>query len=266
MTVSFGAVVPAGRSGRDWADVVRRLEQQGYDAVLVPDTLWTPSPFPALAAAAAVTSRLHVVSWVLAAPTRTPPAVVREASALQVLSDGRFELGIGAGRPDAEAETVRLGGRWGTPGERVAAVERVLKAVREEVTPVPPIVVAAAGPRLLGVVGRLADRVALALQPQSGADDLEAAVRRVSAAAEGRRLDLTLQLVAAGGRSVPWLAERGLTAQALADAGAVAMLTGDAGEMAEQVVSLGERYGITHLAVPGDLADVVAPVAARLRG
>lgn len=80
----------------------------GLGEPLVPDTLRTRSPFSVLAVAAGVTSALRVRTWVILAPLRSPAAVVRESSALQMLSDGRFELGIGSGRPDAERDAARL--------------------------------------------------------------------------------------------------------------------------------------------------------------
>ena len=86
-------------SGAAWLERARAVEAAGYDLLLLPDTRFTPSPFPALAAAAAVTTRLLVAPWVLAAPLRSPAVVVREAAALQLLSGGRFELAIGTGRP-----------------------------------------------------------------------------------------------------------------------------------------------------------------------
>ena len=158
--LSFGLVLGPGRSGRDWANQARTTEGQGFTSLLMPDTLWTPSPFPTLAAAAAVTSTLRLRTWVIAAPLRSPAVVVRESSALQLLSDGRFELGIGTGRPDAEREAELLGVPWGTAGDRIAQVEQDHPAVREQVSPVPQIVVTAAGPRMIAAAGRSADRVA----------------------------------------------------------------------------------------------------------
>src|SRR4051794_251340 len=128
--LSFGLVMTPRAGGRDWVDRARSAEQ-GWTSLLVPDTLWTASPFPALAAAAACTSELRLRTWVLAAPFRQPPAVVREVSALQLLSDGRFELGIGSGRPDAEREATRLGVAWGSAGDRIRQVEQAVFAVRE---------------------------------------------------------------------------------------------------------------------------------------
>ena len=119
--ISFGLVLTPTGTGRNGSKQVRDVEQQGWTSLLIPDTLWTPSPFPALAAAAAVTTTLRLRTWVLAAPLRSPAAVVREASALQLLSDGRFELGIGTGRPDAEREAGLLGVPWGIGGATASA-------------------------------------------------------------------------------------------------------------------------------------------------
>ena len=114
------------RKRRGCADHARSIEHQGWTSLLVPDTRWTPSPFPALAVAAAVTSVLRVRTWVIAAPLRSPAAVVRESSALQMLSDGRFDLGIGSGRPDAERDAARLGVPWGTGQQRIDHAARVI--------------------------------------------------------------------------------------------------------------------------------------------
>jgi alkanesulfonate monooxygenase SsuD/methylene tetrahydromethanopterin reductase-like flavin-dependent oxidoreductase (luciferase family) len=262
-----GIVLGGARSGREWADTARRVEQQGFTALLVPDTLWTPSPFPALAAAAAVTSRLTLRTWVLAAPLRTPAAVVREVAALQLLSDGRFELGIGTGRPDAEEEAARLGAHWGPVRERIARVERVVSGVRAQVTPAPPVVITASGPRMLAVAGRVADRFAPALPPDATEPALAGAVARCRRAAAGRAAGSpgVLQLGGVGSRLPTWLTRQaGLDAAELAAAGAVAVLPADPAAMAEQLTALRERYGVSEITVPAELCDDVAPVLSLL--
>src|SRR3954447_1954542 len=151
MTVSFAVVATPRPTQGAWVEQVRMLEDLGYAGVLVPDTLWTASPFPALAAAAVAAPRIRLRTWVLASPMRSPAAVVREAKALQQLSDGRFELGIGTGRPDAATEAARLGMPWGRAADRVAQLESVVTAVREQVAPRPAVVMAASGAKSLVV-------------------------------------------------------------------------------------------------------------------
>ena len=263
--ISFGLVLTATGSGRAWAEQARRAEQQGWSSLLVPDTLWTPSPFPTLAAAAAVTSTVRLRTWVLAAPLRSAAVVAREAASLQILSDGRFELGIGSGRPDAEREAAQLGLPWGSPADRIRKVEDVIVAVREKVSPTPKIVVAAAGPRMLVAAARSADRVALALPPTAGHHDLAAAADRVRAAAP-RTIGLSQQLSGLAGRLPAWLTCSGLDPRTMAAAGAVGMLIGDAAAMADTLRARREDLGIDEIIVPGELADEFAPVIRRLAG
>lgn len=263
---SFSMIAVPGSNGRAWAELARSAEQAGWTTLLVPDTRWTVSPFPALAAAAAVTSTLRLRTWVIAAPLRSPAAVVREASALQVLSDGRFELGIGSGRPDARDDANRLGVDWGSARDRIEQAARVITAVREQVTPAPEVVVAAAGPRMLAATAPLVDRLALVLAPQATAEDLAATAQRVRAAA-GRQVPLIQQIVGLNDELPGWLRAQsggGLDARALVEAGAVGMLSGDAAQMADTLLERSDTLGIDEFAVPGDLAGLFEPVIARL--
>ena len=268
--VSCAVVSVPGPDARAWLASVQQLEEDGWDALLLPDTLWTPSPFPALAAAAAVTSRLRLRTWVLAAPMRTAAAVVREVSALQQISNGRFELGIGPGRPDAEGEAARLGVPWGSAGQRIGLVERVADAVRQGVHPAPPIVVTAAGDRMLAAAGRVADRIGLAAPPQATAEDLTAmAGRAKDAAARGgaaRPVGLTQQLLGMNGRLAQWLARSGLDAAALTAAGAVGMPAGDPQDIISTVLERRDRLGIDELVVPAEMAGDFLPVLRGLGG
>ncbi len=268
--VSCAVVSVPGPDASAWLASVQQLEEDGWDALLLPDTLWTPSPFPALAAAAAVTSRLRLRTWVLAAPMRTAAAVVREVSALQQISGGRFELGLGPGRPDAEGEAARLGVPWGSAGQRIGLVEQVADAVRQGVHPAPPIVVTAAGDRMLSAAGRVADRIGLAAPPQATAEDLAAmAGRAKDAAAQGgaaRPVGLTQQLLGMNGRLAHWLARSGLDAAALTAAGAVGMLTGDPQDIVSTVLERRDRLGIDELVVPAEMAGAFLPVLRGLGG
>ena len=232
------------------------FEDLGYASVLVPDTLWTVSPFPALAAAAVAAPRIKLRTWVLAAPMRTPAAVVREAKALQRLSDGRFELGIGTGRPEAAAEAARLGERWGSASERVAQLEAVVTAVRQEVDPRPTVVMAAGGTRSL-VAGQVADRVAVPLRATASLADLEAAVARVRESAPD--VSLSLQAFGVGDRVPEYLTRQGFSGSALREAGSVVMLPDDPVAIAEQAGQHAEALGVDEVVVPADFAREVGP-------
>ena len=256
----FGVVAGAPATGEAWLELARRVEDLGYDLLLLPDTRFTPSPFPALAAAAAVTTRLAVAPWVLAAPLRSPAAVVREAAALQLLSGGRFELGIGTGRPDAATDAAALGLPWGTGAERRRRMVETIEAVREAVTPIPLVTVAASGPLALRAAA-VADTVALALPPTAGLEEVRRAVDTVRDA--GGDPAFALQLAGVGGRLVPHLERQGLRAEDLRDA--AGMLDGDADAMADSLLALRDAAGISVVPVAVAQMNAFAPVVDRLR-
>jgi alkanesulfonate monooxygenase SsuD/methylene tetrahydromethanopterin reductase-like flavin-dependent oxidoreductase (luciferase family) len=256
----FGVVAGRPASGAAWAATAARVERLGYDLLLAPDTTFTPSPFPALAAAAAVTTRLRLGTWVLASPLRTPGAVVREATTLQQLSDGRLELGLGTGRPGGEQDARALGAVWGGAGERLAQLRDVVTAVRSAVDPAPPITIAAGGPRGLATASRIADTVALALPPLATVAEVQEAARR---AREHGDPGLTLQLGGVGGRWVAWIA-RSAPTEAEAERSA-AFLRGSPDDMAAQLVALSAATGVTTFPVAEEHAEAFAPVLALLR-
>lgn len=126
----FGLQVFAAESRVQWQDQARRAEDSGFDAVLVPDHVLDGlvPPLVALDAMAAATSRLRVGTFVLNNDLRHPVLVARDAAALDLLSEGRFELGIGAGH--AEPEYAALGVPFDRPAERVARLEEAIEIVR----------------------------------------------------------------------------------------------------------------------------------------
>lgn len=257
--VRFGIVLTP-RSGAQWTRAVVDAEQRGYATLLLPDTLHTPSPLPVPAAAAAVTTQLRVRPNVLAAPLRTTGSSVREVAALQLLSDGRFELGLGTGRPEARGEAEKLGMPWGSAGERRQQLIDTATAVRFEVDPAPPIVIAANGPRMLATAATHADRILLAAAPDATEDELAHMVTTVTDDTD-REVRFTLQLVGLGEQLPHWLSARlGYTPEKLRDAGAAGFLPSDPQLAVDILESRRARYGIDELIVPGELAEAFAPI------
>ena len=96
----FAAQLSKGPGGtaRGWAEQARQAEDLGYSALLMPDHFGDQlAPAPALAAAAAATTTLRVGSLVFGNDYRNPFVLAKEAATLDVLSDGRFEMSLGAG-------------------------------------------------------------------------------------------------------------------------------------------------------------------------
>jgi len=277
----------------------RRAEDVGYQALLVPDHLGRQlSPIAALSAAAAVTSRLRIGAYVFANDFRHPLMLAREAATLDLLSNGRFELGLGAGwRTD---DYRQLGYDYARPGRRIDRLEEAIGLVKrllagERVThagphyrldravvaprpvqrPHPPIIMGGGGPRMLRLAAREADIVGLIPQfsPRGRpilTDVTEAAAERkvtiVRKAAGDRfdRLVLDLFIADAGmvgsGQPLP---------QSLAAAGKGAVtgligspyvLYGTLAQLRDRLEQRRARTGISAYSIPQGAMEAMAPL------
>ncbi len=94
----FGVEMMEPFDGMTWAESARELERLGYSTLFAPDHFDEGlGPIAAMAAAAAATTKLTVATAVLAADFRHPAVLARELAAIDVLSEGRLEVGLGAG-------------------------------------------------------------------------------------------------------------------------------------------------------------------------
>ena len=94
----FGVEMSGPFEGMSWADSARELERLGYSTLFVPDHFHSGyGPITAMAAAAAATTTLVVAPMVLACDFRHPAVLARELASIDVLSEGRLEVGLGAG-------------------------------------------------------------------------------------------------------------------------------------------------------------------------
>ena len=269
-------------------------ESLGYATLLIPDTLGaTLALLPALAFAAVATRSIRLGTYVLANDFRNPVLLARECAALDFLSGGRLELGLGAGRPDAEADNRRLGIPFESGGarvERLAEALGIIKALlggqpaqagphyaigesevfpRPIQQPRPPILIAGAGRRLLALAAREADIVALAVRPDAPVAEFEQKIGWLREAAGERfeQIELNLNLVAVGSELPPWLATRMQIDMAqLAQSGSPAILTGTTDDMCDQLVARREALGISYITVSDAFMEALAPVVARLAG
>ena len=94
----FGVVAAYATSHTAWISIARSAEELGYATLLMPDrtSIGSFAPFPALAVAAEATKELRVGSYVFCNEYRHPVILARDAATLDVLSEGRLELGLGA--------------------------------------------------------------------------------------------------------------------------------------------------------------------------
>jgi probable F420-dependent oxidoreductase len=166
----FGVSLAGWSDGPALLTAAKTAERSGFDIVTVADHLGHTAPFAVLAAAAAVTSRVRLRTYVLDAYFWNPALLAREAATLDLLSGGRLELGIGAGHMrhehvDAGLPFPAVSERWVHTAAVVAEVRRRLAAESHVPAPVQqpvPVLVAGMGERALRVAAEHADIVGLA--------------------------------------------------------------------------------------------------------
>src|ERR1700753_1098610 len=184
----FSCNVRGVRSREEFIGYCQEVERRGYHTLFTADHLGSPAPFPPLVLAAQVTERLRVGTMVLNVPVWNPQLLARGVATADVLTDGRLELGLGAGHMKWEFDTAGL--PWQPLRERVSAVEATLDELEgvfggagypqrrklEELTghgplkPVqhaalhqtgPPVIIGGTGDRILALAARRADIVAV---------------------------------------------------------------------------------------------------------
>ena len=118
-----GATEPV--SAREFAERVRRAEAVGFDTIVFPDHVVPQlAPVPAMAIVVTLSDRLRVAPFVLNNDLRHPAVLAHDLATLDLLSDGRLDVAIGAGWNKAEYDA--MGIAYDAPGTRV---ERLTEAV-----------------------------------------------------------------------------------------------------------------------------------------
>ena len=160
-----GTALPQRRVDRSFLDVARECDDLGYDAVTVYDHLvplgaafGTPvlEAFTTLAAAAAVTSRVRLVTLVVRAAARPPALTAHLARTVHAVAGDRFVLGLGTGDRSSAREDELLGRPPLSGRERRDALRMTVVAVRDTV-PGLPVWVGGNGPRTRDLAAEVAD-------------------------------------------------------------------------------------------------------------
>lgn len=191
----FGVQISRSRSLEEWRRQAQRAEALGYDVFLMPDHFGPQFAIgPALAVAAEATTTIRIGPLVWQNDLRHPAETAKEAATLDVLSGGRFELGIGAGGSFLP-EYTWTGIPFGSAGTRVSRLEESVQIMKSLFgndpctfhgdhyriseydgypkpfqRPHPPILIAGGGTRMLTLAAREADIVGLlpSMKPAGG--------------------------------------------------------------------------------------------------
>ena len=262
----FGVVAPITTDLPAWRDQVRRIADSGYSTLLMPDVQqWQPAPGPTLAVAATLAADLRVGTWVYASPLRTPWSMAWEAHSLSVLTEGRFEMGVGTGRPGIEDELRQLGLPVVTPGERLSQVRDAVTSLRDLDGPDlhTPVVMAVRGPKARALAVDLADTVTFAAMPS----DSRAEIMRMAADFRAiRDVELALHVPVVGDAVAPFMAPPDTDPAALRAADSLAVLPSDPSAAIEELLRRREESGFSYFVVGANAADALAPVVAELTG
>jgi probable F420-dependent oxidoreductase len=263
----FGIVAGHAPDLHSWTTLARRVEDLGYDTLLATDPLLDLDPLTVLSAAAAATTTLHVGTFVAVDTFRDRRMLAWQAQSLHALTGGRFELGLGTGRPDSAERIERLGGHAGTASERVDHLAETLAFLRQE-SQRPRILVAAAGPRMLRLAAQYADTVTMAWSPRTTPVEAKPIVDRLREAAGERwgELEVAINLVSVGDRPAPWL-ERftGVAAEELAATGAMTVLPGTPQHGADTLRRWRDEFGVSYVTINSSFCEEFAPIVDKLR-
>lgn len=288
----FGVVESHAPSRTAWDTIARRIEELGYATLLIPDRMNVGSlaPTPALAIAASVTTSLRVGSYVFCNGYRHPVLLAREAATLDLLSDGRFEPGLGTGVSSSEFQQMSI--PFGSAGARVDHLAETLQIMKRLFTedtvnftgkyytitemkgyprpvqkPHPPILVAGAGERMLKLAAREADIIAIGSKiTAQGADPADATLEQkiawIKEAAGDRFTDLELcqtifdlEITDSETARSPQPGGWSIPGRPFTTGQAVAYL-----------LEQRERYGFSYLQVSAAQVENFAPVVAQLTG
>jgi probable F420-dependent oxidoreductase len=300
----FAVQLANAPTGERWTQLARRAETLGYDVLVMPDHLGRQlAPIAGLAAAAAATTRLRISAFVFANDYRHPMLLAREAATLDLVSGGRFELGLGAGWMTSDYR--QLGMSYDPPGVRidrlvegVPLVKRLLagetvthdgdhyrlRDARIHPTPVQrphlPLAIGGGGPRMLRLAAREADIVGLIpqvnghgrpmiRQATAGATAEKVRIVRESAGDRFERLELNVWLGDAG-----LIGTDGLVASLSSAAksmpvrliGTPYALYGTVASARSALMRRRDALGISYYTIPGRAMEAMAPLVEALTG
>ncbi len=303
----FGVQVSQVGSASEWRDKARKLEDLGFSTLFMPDHFGQElAPLPAIAMAAAHTTTLRVGSLVFDNDYKHPAILAKEAATIDLLSDGRLELGLGAGWMRTDYD--QLGLPYDPPAVRVDRFEEALHVIKQCFTgeqftyhgehyritdyaswpepvqqPRPPLLIGGGGKRVLSIAAREADIVGINPNLRAGEIGLEAAkdslreqtdrkVQWIRDAAGDRIDEIEIQMRFFITSVRP---DRMKLAEALAPTFGVspeealesgAALVGTEDEIAEQLHRRREKWGLSYVVVGDDNVDEFAPIVAKLAG
>lgn len=303
----FGVQANRSADAASWRELARRVEGAGYSALTMPDHFTDQfAPVPALMAAADATTTLRVGALVWDNDYRHPVVLAKELATMDVLSEGRLEVGIGAGwmvsdyeqsgipydsagvRIDRMVEGVEIMRRCFAEGSfdhagshyTISGYEGLPKPVQQ---PSPPVLIGGGGRRMLAVAARLADIVGINANMRAGVVGPDA-FDSMTASSVDEKVAWVREQAGTRVDQIEWNVRAFLVnvtdrpdpaVEALASALSVTpdlirhspfALMGPPSLLVEQLLQRRERWGLSYVIVGADEVEAFAPVVAELAG
>jgi probable F420-dependent oxidoreductase len=282
-------VVPDSRAA--WVEKCRKVEDLGYDVLSAADHLGMAPPFPALVLAGEVTSRVKLNTFVLNAPFYNPVLLARDVTGTDQFTDGRLELGLGAGYVKEEFEAAGM--PFPSARERVDHLERTITELtrlyadpEHKPAPVrpegPPLLLGGRGDRILTLAAEHADTIGFTGMTKTPdgepigaatAEEIDERVAFTRAKLGARESEVEFNLLcqfvkvtddrAAALAELEQLVGGRLTAEQLGEVPIV--LIGTPAQIADQIRGHRERFGFGYFTILEMFLDEFAPVLEALR-
>jgi probable F420-dependent oxidoreductase len=303
----FG-VQASGTEEDNWRDTAKQVEDLGYSTLYMPDHFIDTrlAPMPALAIAAAHTTTLRVGALVFDNDYKHPAILAKEMATIDELTDGRCELGIGAGWMKTDYDA--LGLPYDSAGVRIARLDEALQVIKgcwaegpftfegthyqirgydaipkPKQKPGPPILIGGGAPKVLRLAGREANIVGINPNLRAGAVTSDAAatasgaetVKKLGWIREGagdRFDEIELQIryflcaITDDAHGFASAVAPGFDTTPEEVLGSGVALLGTIPEMIDQLVARRAEWGVSSIVVGGDNFVDFAPVVAALAG
>ena len=303
----FGVQCSRATNRKEWVDLAKRAEANGFDCLTMPDHFTDQlAPIPALQTAADATSRLRVGALVWDNDYKHPVVLAKELATIDLLSEGRLEIGLGAGWMISDYE--QAGMPYDSAGVRIdrfiEGLEIIKKAMSEGAfsfagkhytitnydgqpkslqRPHPPVLIGGGGRRVLSYAAREADIIGINGTMTAGVVGPEA-ISTMTAAAVDEKVNIVRE--AAGARladiemnirsffvKVTDDADGTMSGVAQMIGVKAAMvaetpfaLIGPPAKLIEDLIARRERWGFSYIIVGAEDVDSFAPVVAALNG
>ena len=302
----FGVQVSKETTAKGWAELARRTEAAGYEVLTMPDHFTDQlAPIPALMAAASATTTLRVGALVFDNDYKHPVILAKELATIDLLSEGRLEIGLGAGWMISDYEEAGI--PYDSPKVRIDRFIEGVAVIRGAMAegsfsfsgdhytitnytgqpkPMqvrPPLLIGGGGKRVLSYAAREADIIGINGTMTAGvvgpealstmtAESVDEKVAIVAAAGAHRINDIEMNIrtffvkvTNDRAATVDGISSMFGVSKDMIDASPFALI-GSVEECIEQLLERRERWGFSYTIVGAENIDECAPIVAALRG